>query len=539
MRLLPLLLCTLLGACVRSPEPSHSNKIVARFALASELPSFSPLNPGQSTYQVLQRQIFETLTEYQPDAFPFRIKPLLAERWTTSTDGLTWNFFIREDAEFYDPWPTPLWPSRRHPLTAHDVMASWSLQKEQGQGGWAIQEIVQEMTVVDDHQVQITLHHPDAHLLEKLASAYFAVFPVHALRLSRRPFSRFPIGSGPYFLKEGIPGHEAVFEKTPEWRTSIVGPDEIRFTAMLEGSTRTLLFQQGKLDRLSPGQDAFASMLPGGILDPSWSEEGFRTQTITMPDLTMFSFQMNDAVVGNIPGDRKGNAQRKKIRHAIALAFPYERWHRILRNDLWAVPAKAFLPPSLPSAQNIPDCSWRKTDLAQAKALLAEAGFPEGKGLPTLTFELAGADSLTRTQGDLVVNALQAIEIRCVAVPNTWSAFQEKARQGKAQLFSRGWTLDWADASNLLFLFSSQEIGSLNLNFFSDETYDRLLKELPEQSPQDQQETLQKLISILNEELPAIPIDHRQGWAVLGPRVIEMPIHPFDPYACKYYRLKP
>jgi ABC-type transport system substrate-binding protein len=77
----------------------------ARFALAGELPAFDPMQSEQSTYQVLQRQVFETLTEYVPNGESGAVQPLLAESWKISENGLTWTFELREEAFFYDPWP--------------------------------------------------------------------------------------------------------------------------------------------------------------------------------------------------------------------------------------------------------------------------------------------------------------------------------------------------------------------------------------------------------------------------------------------------
>ena len=147
------------------------------------------------------------------------------------------------------------------------MVECWTIQKEQGQGGWAFEGFISDFKAIGQRSLEIQLFHSDDSLTQRLASAYFAVYPPEALRLSSRRFGDHPVGSGPYFLSAWIPGHEAVFLKTPQWRgqkqngQAVAEIEKIRFTSIREGSTRTLLFQNGKLDRLSPGQDAFHTFL--------------------------------------------------------------------------------------------------------------------------------------------------------------------------------------------------------------------------------------------------------------------------------------
>ena len=532
LKSLPLLLIGL--SLVTCTQGEGKPKTEARFALAGELPAFDPLQAEQTAYQVLQRQIFETLTEYVPGGDAGAVQPLLAESWEISNDGLIWTFKLNKEAVFYDPWPKPLWPERRRTVTAADVVECWKIQIGQGQGGWAFENYIADFQAMGKHTLKIRLMHADASLTQRLASAYFAVYPPEALRLSRRRFGDHPIGSGPYFLSSWTPGHEAVFLKTPQWRgqfqngRAVAKIEKLRFTSIREGSTRTLLFQDGKLDRLSPGQDAFNTFFKNGQLAENLQHQGFQAQSIAMPDLTMIAFNMADPIL-----------KKKAVRQAIALAFPYERWSRVLRNGIWAEPAKHFLPPGVAYAHDAPLCSFLKTDLNLAKQLLAKAGHPDGNGIPPLQFELAGSDAMSRAQGEIMEQAMDAIGIELKAIPNTWTRYVEKTRQGRAQIWSRGWTLDWPDPLNLLSLFLASQAESINHFGYKNKKFDVLAVAYRTENAAKKADIVHAMVAILNEDLPAIPIDHRMGWAVLGPRVLHMPIHPFDPHACKFYRLKP
>lgn len=556
-------------------EPSQTETEAARFALATAPQSFDPLHADVTANQVLQRQIYEGLVEYGPGGSDAPIQGLLAESWEKSPDGLRWTFRLRADACFHDPAATPLWPSGRRQVTAKDVVHSWLRMADTRQGPrgyWAFEGLIEGMDAfrdacsddeaeaawadarengiaglqaLDERTVELRLTRADPWFLNRLASPYFVVYPAEAVTRAGEDFLNQPVGSGPYQLAEWTPGSGAVLNQVPGWRGQTLPEGRaagtiasLRFRYVAEGSTRTLLFEQGEIDRLPPLQDAFARLVPEGKLAPELAERGVRLHVVDTPDLSMLCFNMLDDAVGDIPGDAEGNRQRRMLRQAVALAFPYGRWHRVIRNEAWGMPATGFLPPALADAGHVAPCLYRRNDPTAARAKLTEAGFPDGRGAPQLRLELGGTDPVNTAIGEMFREAMEGIGLTVLVIPNTWPELSAKMRNGEAQIFLRAWTLDWADPVNLLETFHGANLApGINRCNYLAPAFDRDLNALRRQPPELRQPLLARAVARLNEDLPAVPIDHRKGYLLVQPWLLGVEVHPFDPFPCKYYAL--
>jgi len=241
----------------------------------------------------------------------------------------------------------------------------------------------------------------------------------------------------------------------------------------------------------------------------------------------MLSFNMSDPEVGVISGDEAGNEKRRQLRHTLSRAFPRERWHEIIRNNAWAIPATTFLPPDFAPADYEPP-------------VIAAKRSPDTAGQPETIFhlELASNDAITLSMGEIVAKAFTDAGYPTVAVPNTWTAFSTKMGRREAQIFLRTWALDWAEPAQLLALFhgpdSSPGINRCNfVNTGYDALYDSYLLEA---DPKKRDEMTRAMLDILHHDLPAAPIDHRRGW-LLTRRFKRMQPHPFDIFSCKDYLL--
>jgi peptide/nickel transport system substrate-binding protein len=566
----------LFASPLSASTPQDQTPSVARFALATEPQSFDPLHSDQTGNQVVQRQIFEGLVEYAPGGAGAPVQGLLAESWTCSADGRRWEFRLREDAQFFDPFEPPLWPNARRRVQAQDVVQSWLRMadvRQAARGFWAFEGLIEGLDAwrdassgadaealwervsregiaglraLDERTLELRLTRADPWFLQRLASAYFVVYPAEAVARSGKEFLNQPVGSGPYFLGEWTPGFGAVLESVPKWRGQALphggtaaSIQQLRFRYVAEASTRTLLFEQGEIDRLPPLQDAFARLMPNGKLVEALQERGVRVLEVDTPDLSMLCFNMLDPEVGDIPGDPQGNLKRRKLRQAIAHAFPYERWHRVIRNQAWGLPATGFLPPALVDAAAVPACSYRRHDLAAARKLLAQAGWTDGRGAPRLRMELGGTDPVNEAIGTMFREAMAQIGLEVRVVRNTWPELTAKMQNGEAQIFTRAWTLDWADPVNLLEIFHGANLapGINRCNYISP-AFDRDLDALRAQPSELRAPLLARAVARLNEDLPAIPIDHRKGYLLIQPWLKDVRINPFDPFPCKYYRVE-
>ncbi len=563
-----LFLLSFLFSC--SQESTNSQTI--HFALASKLGSFDPLKSVTTGNQVLQRQCYEGLLQYDSLSSNYELVGALADTWEISEDQQTWLISLRPDATFFDPASNPIWGNGKRAVQASDVLASWlrladaregaaawfvlegliegldafrlatSRGEDEAKTAWAeaLDGGIEGLRVIDSHQLAIRLTRPEPTFAYRLASPYLLVYPREALSRSGLQFSHHPVGSGAFYLKEWEPGFRAFFAPVPGSDHSAPPRVHLEFLWVPEGSTRTMMFQNGELDRLSPLQDAFTSLIENGQPNSELKKQGVKLRITEMLDLTMLQFNMSDPVVGHLPGDSDGNRKRSLLRKALALAFPYEQWHQIVRSGSWAKPATRWLPPGLPESNAIQDIPWRRSDLAQAKKLLAEAGWPEGKGLPPLRLELGGTDPTSRDLGAMLSASWKRIGVQLDSVAQDYGDLVRKMNSGQAQISTRAWTLDWPDAGNLLDIFYGEFAApGINKSRFHDSQYDQALQAFKStENPNERIALAKKMLARLNALAPAIPIDHRQSYLLTQPWLEIPTLNPFDPLPCASFRLK-
>ncbi|HEX9792489.1 MAG TPA: ABC transporter substrate-binding protein [Planctomycetota bacterium] len=530
-----------------------------RFAMGTELGGFDPAFANSMGHQVLQRQIYEGLYEYAYGQPGFALQPLLAASSETSDDGLLWVFTLRADARFHDPWDEPLWPGRERAVRAMDVVESWLRQADGGlatEGFWALEDLVvgldefraqtargadaraeawsaaraaggiAGLRALDERVLLVRLIRNEPDFLHRLASSYTVVYPAEAVARSGADFVNEPVGSGAYSLAEWTPGEDATFRRVPGWRGQPDpfggGPlphlDAVRFTRVPAGSTRLLMFDRGDIATLNPSVAWDRLVVDGREPAEPWRSRGVKLEMVDTPLVTMLAFQMRDPVVGNVPGDEPGNARRRLLRAAIARALPYGRWLKEVRNSHEGRLATSFLPPELAEAENAPAGPFASEDLAEARRLLAAAGYPDGKGLPALRLDLSGPGEANRRIGLILQDGLARVGIRVEPELNAGGKYFERIREGKVLLFPYIWTLDWPDPANLLAVFAGGAANGTNFTGFSDREYDRLFaafRALPKGA--ERSAAAHALLVRLHQELPAIPLDHLRGFKLVQP----------------------
>jgi ABC-type transport system substrate-binding protein len=143
-------------------------------------------------------------------------------------------------------------------------------------------------------------------------------------------------------------------------------------------------------------------------------------------------------------------------------------------------------------------------DLERAKKLLEKAGYPGGKGLPTLNFDLRGADTVSRQMWDFFQRQWQAIGVKTNVIANTFPAYLEKLKKGALQISVGGWGMDYPDGENVFQLFygPNKSPGSNESNYQNPE-----MNQLYEQSsimePSSKRAALfQKMDDLAQEDCP-------------------------------------
>ena len=556
---------------------------MARFALSREPRGFDPGRNLEMIDAVLQAQLLEGLTDYDVLHDDGRVLGQLARSWSVAEDGRVWTFHLNPDASFHDPFDPPLWPERKRGVRAQDFVYCWlrqadtrsgcegwwafdglllgldefrqasaDLDPEKAEAAWqaARKDGVEGLRALDDHTLQLTLKRPDPGLLQRLAMSYFLVYPWEAVETEGRTLMDQPVGSGPFVLHDWLPGQRVLLRRTPAWRrelspfdgiTPLPHLDAVEFHVVRDVKARQRMFLDGEVERLSVGRSAQREFLDADFqLRPDYVERGIRLHSWAMPDTTMLCFGMEDPVVGLVLGDEDADRSHRLLRGALALAFPRGYWSEKVRGPGHALDARGMLPPMVPGAAELEDSIWCEEDLERASELLVQAGYPQGRGLPTLEFLLPGTDPVTRSVGDAYAANLERIGVDCTPVPMAYEQQLERSRNADAQIFLRTWVMDWPAGPLLLNNFHGPEADSgINLTRFQSHAYDQAVEAYRDLADGEQRQALlRQLHRMLEEQVPAVALDHRRASLLVQPWLQDFRAHPQRSFFCRYYRIE-
>lgn len=388
-----------------------------------------------------------------------------------------------------------------------------------------------------------------------LAMPFFAPIPWEADRFySQRGLIQknitldwYPVGTGPYMLTENDPNLRMVLEKNPNFHDEYYPADgtsedeesgliadagkklpfidKIVFVREKESIPRWNKFLQGYYDASGIGSDSFdqAIQLIGqgeATVTEAMAEQGIRLETAIAASTYYMGFNMLDPVVGG--GDEKSRESARKLRQAISIAVDYEEFISIFANGR-GMPAQSPISPGIAGYRegeegiNPVVYDWvngqpRRKSIQTAKALLAQAGYPNGidqrTGAPLiLYFDVTARSAEDRSRLDWMRKQFQKLNIQLVVRSTDYNRFQDKIRKGNAQIFEWGWNADYPDAENFLFLLygPQRKVGNSGENAanYHNAEYDRLFEQMKnmEDGP-ERQRIIDRMIDILRFDAP-------------------------------------
>jgi ABC-type transport system substrate-binding protein len=379
------------------------------------------------------KSLYSRLMDYEPGTA--NLVPSLAESFDVSEDGLTYTFKLRPGVKF----------SNGRAVVASDVKYSIERAvnpKTQGPGAGffgaitgfdavsgGTSETLSGIETPDDQTVIFKLSRPDATFLHVLAINFASVVPKEAVEAAAGDFGKKPVGSGTYILKDWTIGQKLVFERNPDYfNKDLPYIDKVTVEVGQEPLVALLRLQQGEVDIAGDG------IPPAKFLEIKNSPDGAQ-MIVDGEQLHTGYLTLNTKIK---PLDDV------KVRQAINMAVNKERITRILNGR--ATPANQPLPPLMPGYDTA--FTGYAFDVEKAKALLAEAGFPDG--FETVLFS-TNTDPQPRIaqaiQQDLAAIGVKA-EVRALAQGNVIAA---GGTEGEAPMIWSGgmaWIADFPDPSN-------------------------------------------------------------------------------------------
>lgn len=347
------------------------------------------------------------------------------------------------------------------------------------------------------HHLQITLYGQYRQFKYWLAMPFFAPVPWEVDQYYHLPgqqqhnigFDWSPMGTGPYQLVENNPNQRMVLARNPHFHPEFYPSegmpgdrrkgylqaegkrlplvDRFVFTLEKESVASWHKFLQGYYDRSGVSSDNFDQVIAlsqqGDVgLSARMTKQGIHLTTSVSPSIFYFGFNMLDAVVG---GTSKPS---QALRQAISIALNYEEYITIFLNGR-GVAAQGPIPENIwghrPGQAGLNPYVYRwhqgapqRRSLREAKQLMVQAGYPKGidpkTGRPLVlhydTVSSSGPDDKARFNWMRKQFAQLGIVLDIRATQ--YNRFQDKMRQGQAQMFSWGWMADYPDPENFLFL---------------------------------------------------------------------------------------
>ncbi|KLE14330.1 peptide ABC transporter substrate-binding protein [Clostridium sp. C8] len=433
--------------------------------------------------------------------------PGVAEKMEVSDDQLVYTFKLRKDAKWSDG----------EAVTAKDFEYSWvrALTKdtaaeynyqlfyikngEKFYNGEASREDL-GIEVVDDHTLKVTLESPTAYFPE--LTAFTTYFPIREDIVTANPegWATEPetyVSNGPFKLVQWDMKDQLIFEKNDKyWNAKEIKLPGVVWKLVTDQNTAYASLKSGDFDMVD-------------TVPPAEIENGKKEGLVTIyPNLATYMLVLNVGKQDGLSEDVKKALSNEKVRKALNLAIDRKA---IVDNVTKSgqVPAYSFVPKGILNEKGEDFASKEyydanKANVEEAKKLLAEAGYPEGKGLPTLEF-MYNTEGSHKDIAQVIQQDWAKIGVNVELANQEWKVFLNTRQQGQYQIARHGWSGDYVDPMTFLDLWVTG--GGNNDAGYSNAEYDKLVADAKKEADPDKRwELMRKAEDIIMDEMPIIPL---------------------------------
>lgn len=486
------MLVTLGVGCGKSG--SKGNEQTLRYALEAEPSTLDPAKSTAIPESLVELQIFEGLTRLDAKDQPV---PGVAEKWEVSPDGMKYVFNLRANAKW----------SNGEPVTARDFEFAWKralspefasenaymlfpIKNAQAYNEKKVGADQVGIKAVNDHTLEVTLEKPTAYFLG--LAAFHAFYPVNQKNVTANADKwatdvNTLIGNGPFKISNWAHSSKIEFVKNDQyWDAAAVKLAKMEWPISDSQSTRLALIENNQVDMM---------------VEPPVVEQDRLTQAGLLkisPYLGAYYYVFNT---------QKAPFDNPKVRNAFALAITREN---LVKNVVKGgkKPAYAWVAPGLVNPATGKDFreeggNYAIEDAALAKKILAEAGYPDGKGLPPITIMFNTSEMHKSIAEAIQEMWKQNLGVNVTLTNQESKVFLESRSQGEFQIARASWIGDYADPMTFMDVFKD----SSNDAKYSNLEYNRLVEQA--QNTNDQKVRMQAMHNaekILFNDAVLIPI---------------------------------
>ncbi|TCL68495.1 oligopeptide transport system substrate-binding protein [Hydrogenispora ethanolica] len=497
--LLLLAVVVFIGSTVFAAAPKLAKVQELRYNNATEPQTIDPARSTGVQDANIELAAFEGLTRTGENDVPI---PGIAYKWEIAKDGLTYTFHLRKTARW----------SNGQPVTAHDFEYSWKraldpklaaeyayqlyyIKNGEAYNTKKITDANQiGVKALDNYTLKVTLEAPCSYFLA--ITAFPTLLPVNKKVVEANPekWATDPktyIGNGPFKMVRWVHNERIEYVPNPYyWNRKAVKLTKLTFYLIEEQSTALTMYDSNQVDMLDENSVPHQEI-------PRLESTG---TLMYSPFLGTYFYRFNT---------KKAPFNNVKVRKAFALAIDRALLVKVVTKG-GQKPAYAFVPFGVPDAAK--GATFRKVggnffkdDLAAAKKLLAEAGYPDGKGFPTVELLYN-----TSEQHKQVAEAIQEmwkknLGINITLTNQEWKVYLDNQQNLNYTVCRAGWLGDYVDPMTFMDMFVTN--GGNNQTGWSNAQYDKLIDIAKSTGDQKaRMKAMHDAEKILMDEMPIMPI---------------------------------
>ena len=459
------------GFSPASAEPKRGGVLKAAFS--ADPAGFDPVRGPSGMSHVVIEQVYSTLMALDPDAKPY---PELAESYEVSDDGLQYTFKLRPGVTFQNG----------DELTAEDVKFSFDRlrAKDSGYSYGSQVETIESVDAVDKHTVRFKLSRGTGPFLVYMAFPGSSIVPKKLVE-SGHDLNANPVGSGPFKFVNYEPRSAIKFERNPHYFQD----GKPYFDAM---EYRIIPDITALTNAVMSGEVNFSNEIPPKDWATVTTNSNLKTQTLE-----------GSRYYWLLPNNMVKPLDNPKVRQAIGLAL-----------DRKALVTGAFFGQATPILGGvIPEWNWAHSDVkffgeraepAKAKALLAEAGVPNGfETSMTIASSFPAMVAMAPIiQANLAAVGIKA-QIKTMEIPRYWD---EVWGPSKFDVTTMYWVSPLADPDD--FVTNNYKCGmAINVQRSCSKEMDAILEEAKSAATQDARKAAYKTMQDLSlQEMDIVPL---------------------------------
>lgn len=438
---------------------------VYRKPLEHEPPLLDPAFATDIYATSVVQQLFDGLVQFDGD---LNVIPSIARSWQASYDGLVWTFLLRPGVRFH----------HGREVVADDFVYTFTrllapqtqsphaslLQHIEGAADFRAgkSDHVSGLQALDPMTLQITLDQPYAPFMTILGMVQTRVVPREEVEKPGFSFGRQPVGSGPFRFVAWEAGKQITLQANHDYFEGRPFLNFLHFVIFRGQGLQGILeaFEKGLLEEAG---------LPAQERQRLTNTSSYRF--VRKPVLATLLLWINTSA---------GPLSQTKVRQAINYAINRQTINQVIRQNRFEL-ARGILPPGMPGYD--PHLVGYPYNPERARQLLAEAGYPEGQGLPPVELWSSVVSAEAQAEHQAIQHDLAAIGITAsLHTEGQWQRFSTQILgQRPEALYRYAWYADFPDPDNFLFaLFHSQSPN--NFAHYRNPQVDHLLEKAQQEN---------------------------------------------------------